>query len=170
MSQGRKMDQEIGKTSLLAIKNDTLPPTENLVCRWYIALSRHSILAIHSFCWGFLVHSGLHGTARDFSCGSSDSGLTVKSLVTSEAAHFFWSYVNPQISSWISGIAPAIKAIPVCSSLVPCVQNPDCGATCEVSGRVWLGKELWEQVPDSLAPLGSKCGSRRLFYMEGKNW
>lgn len=47
------MDQEIGKIPLLAIKNDTLPPTENLICRQYIALSRHTSLALHSFCWVF---------------------------------------------------------------------------------------------------------------------
>lgn len=176
MSQGRKMDQEIGKTSLLAIKNDTLLPTENLICREYITLGRHTNLTLHSFCWVFSMHSEnpmwcLHTTARDFSCGSSDFGLTTKPLVTSEVAHFFWSYVNPQISSWISGIPPTISAVPVCSFLAPCAQtNPDCGAPREVSGRVWVGKELWKQVPNPLASLGSKCGFRRLFYMEEKKW
>lgn len=53
------MDQEIGKTSLLVIKNDTLPPTETLICRQYIALGRHISLALHDFyLFGFrLVHA-----------------------------------------------------------------------------------------------------------------
>lgn len=48
------MDQEIGKTSLLVIKNDTLPPTETLICRQYTVLGKDISLALHNFCLFFV--------------------------------------------------------------------------------------------------------------------
>lgn len=80
------MDQEIA--SLLAIKNDTLPSTETLLCRQPTALVRHTILALHNFClldWVLFSVCRkpdvmLTQISKRLSCGSSDLGLTLKAL------------------------------------------------------------------------------------------
>lgn len=93
------MDQETGKTSSLVIKNDALPPTETLICRQYMALRRHTCLALLSFYLfgGFLFSARrkpnvmLTQIGKRLSCGSSDLGLTLKppcAMVTSQATHF----------------------------------------------------------------------------------
>lgn len=93
------MDQETGKTSLLVIKIDTLPPTETLICRQYMVLRRHTCLALLNFClFGGFSFSAcrkhnvmLTQIGKRHSCGSRDLGLTLKppcAMVTSHAAHF----------------------------------------------------------------------------------
>lgn len=84
------MDQEIGKTSLLVTKHDTLPPTETLICRQYIALGRRTSLAHHDFClFGWFLFSAYRKPnvmvteiSKRLSFGSSDLGLIPKPLHT----------------------------------------------------------------------------------------
>lgn len=161
MSQGRKMDREIGKTSLLAIKNDTLPPTENSVCRQYIALGRHTSLALHSFCWVFLVYSEnimwcLYRSARDFSCGSNDFGLTRKPLVTSEAALFFLELresSDKQLKKWNCS----------CNKSSPCVQfiSPLC-----LKPRLWDNLGGFRKTVSREGAMGASSWSTGLFGLQ----
>lgn len=130
------MDQEIGKTSLLVIKNYTLPPTETLICRQYIALGRHTSLALHNFCLFvcFLFSACrkpdvmLTQISKRFSCGSTDLGLTPKPLGamgTSQAVHFcpeLCESSGKQLNKWSCS----------CTQINHCVQKGSRCRSCPV--------------------------------------